>query len=659
MIRSKADLRREVEKLSSEYTAKDIFGSKYFEELMQSLITGQCQRLGRVPKLHLHYDEDDDFTAATQGDTVWQNSASPNVRELETLWKKYLANVGLATHEVGHVLFTDFQQMKKMVDGWMAPKFTFYPKAPKGGLAVKKYLDTHPNFRKEFIGTMRNIQNIEEDVYIENKDYQEFGGICTAGLKILNEESYRCTQKEKELLVLCSVGMINKLNVATSYLLIKKFGYEVEHIEGLPEELDVIQSEIEEVLKEADPVVKKLAYEDLGVERCKLLNELMVILFPLMPKPDENDENQDYRDSESQERQDSEGQRLQENGMSKQAEGYTKPVDSDDISEEEVESKQQQAEDLSKSEESMQRALDQASKEIAENEVLEKDEAEHTKELKNEADDIEKKVGNSLFEGYTFNRERPLDASTYRALFKPVEKAANNLYRKLSNILKDRQVEGYDSGYLMGQRFNATDVYRGDGKYFSREVVPEGQPNVAFGILIDESGSMSGENSNSARKIALLLEDVLRKLKVPLMIVGHDEFSNDCRLWSYVDFDTQDGKDKYRLCNVQDRYGNIDGAAITYMSEKLLKRPEEKKVLIVISDGLPAGCSFYDTDRNKDTIKAIEKYRKKDVKIFGAIVDTYDKVSKLYGSNYCFDCREFDTLQKEMCKLVKKYVLAK
>ena len=658
MIRSKTELRREVQKLSSEYTAKDIFGSKYFEELMQSLITGQCQRLGRVPKLHVHYDEDDDFTAATQGDTVWQNSASPNVRELDTLWKKYLANVGLATHEVGHVLFTDFQQMKKLIDGWTASKFIFYPKAPKGGLEIKKYLDDHPNFRKEFIGIMRNIQNIEEDVYIENKDYQEFGGICTAGLKILNEESYRGTQKEKELLVLCSAGVINKLQVATSYLLIKKFGYEIEHVEGLPEELEDIQSEVEHFLTKAESVVKKLAYEDLGINRCKLLNELLVILFPLMPKPDENDESQDYDSSESQERQDSEGERLQDNGMSKQAEGYTKPVESDGVSESEVESNKQQAEDLSKSEESMQRALEQASKEIAENEVLEKDEKAHEKEMKDEANCIGR--GSSFFGGYDFYRPKPKDASTYQRLFSSVEKTANNLYRKLTNILKDRQNEGYDSGYLMGQRFNATDVYRGDGKYFSREVVPDGQPNVAFGILIDESGSMAGDKTKSARQIALLLEDVLRKLKIPLMIVGHDEDSYKCNLWSYVDFDTNDGKDKYRLCNVDARGCNIDGAAITYMSEKLLKRPEEKKVLIVISDGLPTGCSFYDQfDEDEDTMKAIEKYRKKDVKIFGAIVDTYEQVSKLYGSNYCFDCREFDTLQKEMCKLVKKYVLAK
>ena len=127
-----------------------------------------------------------------------------------------------------------------------------------------------------------------------------------------------------------------------------------------------------------------------------------------------------------------------------------------------------------------------------------------------------------------------------------------------------------------------------------------------------------------------------------------------------MDFDTIDNNDKYRLVDIQARYGNIDGAAITYVGNKLLQRPEQRKVLIVISDGEPAGCSFYDSDNcNKDTTLAAQKYRKLGINVFGAIVDEYDSVAEIYDEKYAFDCRKDETLEKELIKLIKRYVLAK
>jgi nitric oxide reductase activation protein len=164
----------------------------------------------------------------------------------------------------------------------------------------------------------------------------------------------------------------------------------------------------------------------------------------------------------------------------------------------------------------------------------------------------------------------------------------------------------------MGQRFNARDVVHNDGKYFSRISVPDGKLRVCFGILVDESGSMYGRKTESARRATILLEDTLRNLNVPFMICGHTTgWSDEVLIRSFVDFDTNDGKDRYRLADITAMYGNTDGGAITYVGEKLLKRPEEQKVLIVISDGQPSGTSFYSYDYNEDTTMAVNYYRKK------------------------------------------------
>ena len=656
MIKSKAELRREVAKKASEYSAEDIFSSPYFEELIQSLVTGQCHTLGRVPKLHASYQADSDFTACTEGENIYLNTASPNIRDLETLWEKYLANVGLATHEVGHVLFTDFVNLNKLVQGWKKPHdFRWYPSTPVGGTPIKKYLDSHPNFANEFIKGLCHLQNIEEDVYIENCDYQEFGGICTAGLNLLNRESYKKCSPEDTLYNKVLNGELSMLSVALNFLLVKKFGYEVKTAKHLTDEQLEVKEKIKTALDLAKQYIDQLAWESNGLTRCKLLNEVAVCLFPLLPQKD-NDE--DYDSNESNQRQENEEQQLGNSGNSQMPTGNTRPVDTESLDEEEVADQKQTAHDLANSERSMQQALEQAVKEIAKQEVIENDERQHARELEKEASQIEKEIGKSYFSGYTFDRVKPQSDTLYNSVFKGVKPTADNLYRKLSNILKERQTEGYDSGYMMGQRFNATDVYHGDGKYFSREIVPDAQPNVSFGILIDESGSMHGEKATNARKIAMLLEDVLRRLKVPLMIVGHDEEQNDCIIHSYVDFDTSDGRDKNRLVSVTARYGNIDGAAITYVGEKLLRRPEEIKVMIVISDGLPAGVSFYDKrSSDTDTKLAIQKYRKQGLKVFGAIVDDFSRIAKLYDEQYSFNCMDMHSLEKEMCRIVKKYVL--
>ena len=186
--------------------------------------------------------------------------------------------------------------------------------------------------------------------------------------------------------------------------------------------------------------------------------------------------------------------------------------------------------------------------------------------------------------------------------------------------------------------------------------------SARFGVLVDESGSMGwsdhgASKAEKARKATILLEDTLRKLDVPFMIVGHTTKGYGVALKSYVDFDTNDGKDCYRLAGITGHNNNIDGAAISYVGEKLLKRPEEVKVMIVISDGRPCGGSYYSENADTDTTLAIKHYRKKGVNVFGAIVDSFSSVSTLYGEEFCFDCSEGRELERQLCRLVKRYLV--
>ena len=249
----------------------------------------------------------------------------------------------------------------------------------------------------------------------------------------------------------------------------------------------------------------------------------------------------------------------------------------------------------------------------------------------------------------------------YDRIYARVSASAKGLARRLEQILADRKEEGYESGFLTGQRFNPSDVWRNDSRYFSRAVMPDGMPDVAFALMVDESGSMRGEKESRARECAILLEDALRNLGVPLFVCGHEAaYGGEVRLNVYADFDTVDEYDRYRLTDLSAGGYNCDGGVITYLSEKLLKREEAAKVLIVISDGMPTVASFYNLkDRAEDTKLAIEKYRKKGVHIFGAVIDEFENVEKIYGKEFSFDCREDRELERNVMRIVKRYVLRK
>ncbi|MBR0420247.1 MAG: hypothetical protein IJI66_13890 [Erysipelotrichaceae bacterium] len=737
---NKTQIRNEIERRISTYSDDDLFSSEAFEEIMQHAVEAVCAEQGRIPAIHCHYDPESNMTSCTQGTDIYHNTASPLIRYLKDLWLKYTANIGVVTHECLHVLFTDFPNLNKLIEGYHANTFKWYPKIPKGGKEVVEYCKKYPNYARIYVNEISNMVNILEDAYIENRGYEKFGGVCTAGLTLARQENYNLSSSYEELFRLLLAGETNPVSMLNALMMYDRLGQNIKHddddnakiIFALPQ-VAALSEKVDGFLEDSKDLRDRLAYEKDGLKRCAMFNELAVMMFDFMPKPDENQDEQDgdgtpdrSRNGDQSESQSSgsggsggkSGQKKKSNsnsgnkasgnsessdqksqddsdesqssgemndiskdeadtsnsrsnemlsrsGMSEKATGDTRPVDDgEEVDKEEIERKKQNAEDLSKSRDSLEEYVKKAIKEAVTEEVLKEDERQHEKQLGKEAKEIDNnakkgQVENLGFSGIFVQREQNIDKSKYNYVYSKVASSSKALTRKIADILKDRKSEGYDSGYLTGQRFNATDVYHGDGKYFSREIVPDGQPNVVFGVLIDESGSMLGNKNATARKSAILLEDTLRNLGIPHMICGHNERYSDykVRIFSYVDFDTNDGNDKYRLVNVRAEAGNVDGAAITYMAEKLLKRPEEIKVLIVISDGQPAGHSYYAYGANEDTMGAVAKYRKKDIKIFGTILDDYDDVAQIYGPNYSFDCRNGDSLQKELIKLIKKYVL--
>ena len=675
MKMTKAQLQRAVMRKQEEMSEEEIFSSSALEQMMQDVVSAVCHKFDRRVKVICLCQPDSMLTACTNGERITLNTLGPLIRDLPTAWEKYVSNFGHVTHECGHLLHTDFQTINPLRKGWMDPEFSFgkwRPEEEEKAGKIEQYCRAHPNFSRIYGAALSHLENIMEDIYIENRLYEEFDGLCAAGLHLVNDENFRLSGTEKELYQSVSEGKILPVHAALNVLQLRKLGYSPKQGEALTAEEERIRQEVETVLSESEPYLSELEWESNGEKRALLLNEAALHMFDLVPQKEETETEKEEGDPQPADYDLGEAllvgieaeRQLNANGMTQEAHGYTAGVESETDKERSEENRQDAGARVS-SVQVMDEFANTGQKMIAEKEVLREDETAHMQELRNGAARIYREsrpqsMGGTGFSRYCVKRSAPdtQDIDAYLKIYDDVRPAARALTRKLDHILKERKEEGFDSGYLKGQRFNAGDVYRKDGKYFSREILPEGAPNVVFGLIVDQSGSMDGMKIQRARASAILLESVLSELGVDFLIVGHDSYCEETNLYIYADFDTNDGLDRYRLAKIEAGGRNCDGAVITYMGKRLLERPEENKVMIVISDGCPTESSFYDigNDQN-DTILAVQKYRKAGIRIFGAVLDDYEDVREIYDERYCFDCTEYGELQKSLMRIIKKYVL--
>lgn len=342
----------------------------------------------------------------------------------------------------------------------------------------------------------------------------------------------------------------------------------------------------------------------------------------------------------------------------------------EDMDQDKVNAAKKEDENLSESENAADRGADRAFDDIHQEIRDEEAEAVHCRQLSKEAYDI-KKACSAVFEGsgyknwnYCIRRPSYPDRDSmelYEEILSDVKGEADATIRKLNSVLKERERAGYSRGYTLG-RFDSKALvkssYYGDGKCFKRRNEPTGTPKTAFSVLVDMSGSMDSDGKyEKAREAVILLDAVLSGIGCAYSIFGHTCYDYSTDIFAFKDFESCDKYDKYRLTEVNAYLGNRDGAAIAYCCEKLLKRPEPKKVLIVVSDGQPTECAFASSgDAVTDTKTVIEHYREKGVTTFGAVIDgEINKIRTIYGSR-TIDLTERGNLSTELTGLVKRFV---
>lgn len=232
-----------------------------------------------------------------------------------------------------------------------------------------------------------------------------------------------------------------------------------------------------------------------------------------------------------------------------------------------------------------------------------------------------------------------------------LEARCRAMYRKNKRYFKSLStpnVSHLDSGnvdpsLIYGLSFGDTEIFRKTGKDKKFD-------GCAY-ILIDNSGSMSGNKRIEACKAAAVIEEGFKEI-MPLKIVAFDE-------WGEVVHEVVKNWDE-RLsknccwnfaCQGREGCGNEDGYDIQIATRELLKRPEARKMLCILSDGAPG---------NRNLVKsAVQKARKKGIEVYsiyfeeGSIGSNANDFKYMYEKD--FVCCELSEVDEHLSKLFKKF----
>ena len=245
----------------------------------------------------------------------------------------------------------------------------------------------------------------------------------------------------------------------------------------------------------------------------------------------------------------------------------------------------------------------------------------------------------------------------YNAVAGPLLAISRQLQKSILQQLKDRQRGGKQTGLLFGRRLDAHALCRDDGKVFYKNALPNDAPQMAVGLLLDESGSMSsGDRAAYARAAAIILYDFCQALRIPVMVYGHSTKGSKVALYSYGEFDAIDQNDKYRLVDISARGSNRDGAALRYVAERLSRRPEELRLLMLVSDGQPAAPGYYGTAAEEDLRGIQQEYRRKGVLFLAAAIgDDKENIQRIYGDAF-LDISDLHKLPVKLAQAVKRFL---
>lgn len=254
------------------------------------------------------------------------------------------------------------------------------------------------------------------------------------------------------------------------------------------------------------------------------------------------------------------------------------------------------------------------------NNKLEKQQEKEKQEMKNMKTGYEYKTGSAsvsipfsnrfdILEDHTGKDDARNPYSRVRNEVKPmVNTLRSNLEKIFKSIENARWKTEREQG-LLNSRSLANMASNPNYRTVFKELSKFETDRVAVSIVIDLSGSMGGDKIHTAKLAASAMGDALAGLGLNFEVVGFKTGYNEAlrqfvketgvsdltrfnRVYEALEhhvFKSFESTSMVGLSKIQSGGSNNDGESILWAAKRLASRPEKRKVLIVMSDGMPAG----------------------------------------------------------------------
>lgn len=259
---------------------------------------------------------------------------------------------------------------------------------------------------------------------------------------------------------------------------------------------------------------------------------------------------------------------------------------------------------------------------------------------------------------YTYNIEyvknTSSDKNAYNAIATSIRLITHDLTKQIKEI-KTYNTGGKQGGLLVG-KLDKKNLwkYKQDPHIFYNNNYKLKEMDLAFGCILDESGSMYGEKIKNGRIVMIMLHEVLNSLGINHSIIGHTSSGMyNSQIFKYFQFKEEAHyslEKPYCLIKASDRHGNCDSGALYYMESTMKAVKNKDKIVIIFSDGQPTECT------DTDLIDQVRHMEKIGIHVIGVGIN-FESIKEYYPDNA--NGRNLKEMVNIVVNILKRYVLEK
>ena len=252
--------------------------------------------------------------------------------------------------------------------------------------------------------------------------------------------------------------------------------------------------------------------------------------------------------------------------------------------------------------------------------------------------------------------------AAYRETAQKLRPVILELSRKTQPLLEHEVSATFSGNRTYGTVFHAEKTVSPDFRYFSRKNPPEENPSLAVALRIDQSASMNAFGRlEAAKQAAVAVYEFCKYCKIPVLIYG-DTADRSPRekmsLYSYIDWEKPKLNEEAALMGIESISNNRDGMALRILAEKLVKAPQNTKLLISISDGQPKAVPDYTGElANNDMKQVIQEYSRKGILFLAAAIgQDKETICDIYGQERFLDITDLRQLPVRLVQIIARYL---